>query len=84
MAMNIKSEEAHRLAQQIAEVTGESLTQAVLTALRERLASLKSATSASAMLAQVREIQKFVASLPVRDPRPADEMLGYDERGLPS
>lgn len=35
-------------------------------------------------LADIREIQRFVASIPDRDPRLPDEILGYDESGLPS
>lgn len=38
MGLNIKNEEAHKLAQRLAAVTGESLTAAVTEALRERLA----------------------------------------------
>ena len=32
----------------------------------------------------IRQIQEEVARLPVLDPRPADELLGYDENGLPT
>ncbi len=38
----------------------------------------------AARVGAVAEIQAFVASLPDVDPRPADEILGYDESGLPS
>ncbi len=41
MGLNIKSEEAHRLAQRVADLTGESLTTAVTEALRERLGRLE-------------------------------------------
>jgi len=37
MAINIKNDETHRLAHELASLTGESLTQAVTTAIRERL-----------------------------------------------
>jgi hypothetical protein len=37
----------------------------------------------ASLLALVEELQRFVAELPDRDPRPADEILGYDEFGLP-
>lgn len=40
MALNIKNEEAHALAARVARLTGESLTEAVTTALRERLARI--------------------------------------------
>ena len=41
MALNIKNDEAHRLAREIAAATGSSLTDAVVTALREKLASVR-------------------------------------------
>ena len=82
MALNIKNPEAHRLAQQLARETGESLTEAVTVALRERLASVTRHEPAG-LEAHVAEIQEFVAALPDRDTRTPDEILGYDERGLP-
>ena len=83
MALNIKNPEAHRLAQEVADVTGESLTEAVTLALRDRLAAVRRAESFEVMWAEVQELQNFVATLPDRDPRPADETLGYDALGLP-
>lgn len=41
MGLNIKNEEAHKLAQEVAALTGESLSAAVIEALRERLAKLQ-------------------------------------------
>ena len=41
MSLNIKSEEAERLARSLAEATGESLTGAITVALRERLARVR-------------------------------------------
>ncbi|CAN5494817.1 MAG: type II toxin-antitoxin system VapB family antitoxin [Chloroflexi bacterium] len=41
MSMNIKSEEAHRLAQELAGMTGETLTRAVTESVRERLERLR-------------------------------------------
>ena len=36
MSLNIKNEEAHRMAKEMAEATGESMTKAVTEAIRER------------------------------------------------
>lgn len=83
MALNIKNPETHHLARELAERTGESLTEAVTVAIRERLASLRDERAVDAKAAAVREIQSFVASLPDRDTRSPEEILGYDERGLP-
>jgi len=83
MALNIKNEEAHRLATLLAEATGTTLTDAVTTAIRETLARTPRDTDATALLAEVAEIQRFVADLPDRDTRSAEEILGYDSSGLP-
>lgn len=43
MALSIKTEEADRLARELAAVTGETMTEAVTTALRERLSRVRRA-----------------------------------------
>ena len=83
MALNIKNEEAHRLAQLLARETGETLTEAVTLALRERLASVRRRHRREDVIRSVRDIQAFVRSLPDLDSRTADEIIGYDEFGLP-
>ena len=83
MSLNIKNPEAHRLARELAEVTGGSLTDAVTDALRDRLAEAQRKDSAELLLQEVREIQAFVADLPDRDTRTPEEILGYDDHGLP-
>ena len=84
MPLSIKDPEADRLARAVAARTGETLTQAVITALRERLArEERRAADADTLVDEVLEIGRHCAALPVRDPRPPDALLGYDERGLP-
>jgi antitoxin VapB len=83
MGMNIKNEEAYRLAKQLAKLTGESLTSAVTEALRERLSRVRHARGgdlADKLLAIGRDCASHL-----KEPfRKIDhgEML-YDERGLP-
>ena len=84
MSLNIKNPEAHRLAKELAERTGESLTKAVTVALRERLSGLRRQAQPGDRMAAVTEIQDFVRALPNRDCRSAEEILGYDDHGLPS
>lgn len=84
MALSIKDPEADRLARELAARTGESLTEAVVVALRERLARQTGRTRATPLREELAEIRRRCASLPVLDARSADEILGYDERGLPS
>jgi antitoxin VapB len=83
MALSIKHPEADRLARQLAERTGESLTDAVLNALRERLKREQSKDDAAQVLDELRTIRKRMARYPVLDDRSPDEILGYDENGIP-
>lgn len=84
MALSIKNPEAERLARELARLTNESLTEAVLLALRQRLQREQGRKHGPDLFEDVRRIQERVAHLPVQDARPADEIIGYDERGLPS
>jgi len=83
MPLNIKNAEADRLARELTELTGESITEAVTTALRERLERESGRRQQHRLLREVARIQERYRSLPLLDPRPADEILGYDESGLP-
>lgn len=82
MALSIKSDEADRLARELAEATGESLTTAVTTALRERLERARRARRPPVSERLGRLAEEF-RSLPVLDARAPDEIVGYDEHGLP-
>lgn len=82
MALSIKDPEADRLARAVARETGETLTGAVIQSLRERLARVRKPRGA-ALSGAILEIGRRCAALPVRDARPVDEILGYDDRGLP-
>lgn len=83
MALNIRNAETERLAAELARQTGESKTEAVTRALRDRLARVRRERSGKSLADELRAIARRCASLPVRDARPADEILGYDEHGLP-
>lgn len=84
MPLSIKNAEAESLARELASLTGEGLTEAVTEALRARLAEVRRGQRRSDLLGDVRAIQEFVRSLPTRDSRTPDELLGYDEFGLPA
>jgi antitoxin VapB len=83
MALNIKDVETDQLARRLARLTGESITEAVKTAVRERI-EREERTRGKASLDELMAIAKRIASAPDRDTRTPDEILGYDERGLPS
>ncbi|MGA2689078.1 MAG: type II toxin-antitoxin system VapB family antitoxin [Candidatus Korobacteraceae bacterium] len=83
MALSIKNQEAERLARLVAKETGESLTGAIEQALRERWERLQRKPKEPVLVEHLLEIANRVAALPVLDNRSDDEILGYDENGLP-
>ena len=84
MPLNIKDADAHALAKRLAGLTGESLTKAVKRAIQERLAQVEKTRGASSLIDELDHIALHCASLPRRDRRSADRIIGYDERGLPT
>ena len=83
MALSIKHPEADRLARDLAAATGETLTEAVLKALQERLLRERGRARSPRLRDQLREIRERCSKLPVLDDRSPDEILGYNEIGLP-
>ncbi len=84
MPLSIKNEEVDRLARDLADRTGESLTQAILVSLKERLERVAGRSNAPGLREDVRRIQERVKALELLDDRSDDEILGYDEHGLTS
>jgi antitoxin VapB len=83
MGLNIKSEEAHRLAQELARLAGESMTAAVTQAIRERLDRMRR-ERAVGLADRLLAIGKDCAAHLKEPYRTVDHGdLLYDERGLP-
>lgn len=82
MALSIKGGEADRLARELAAETGETLTEAVEIALRERLDRERARRTAS-MRTRLARLAADVAALPVADGRTPEEIIGYDQAGVP-
>lgn len=83
MPLNIRNPEAERLATELANSTGETKTEAVIKALRDRLSRVRRERSKRRLADELEEIAKRYESLPVLDPRSPDEIIDYDEDGLP-
>ena len=83
MALSIKTDDADRLARELAALTHESLTEAVTTALRERLERVQ-ASQRSDYEARLKRLVRDYQAHEITDPRTDDEILGYDEHGLPA
>lgn len=82
--LNIKSDDAYRLASKLSELTGESLTSAVTTALKERLERVQAGEDIEMRLARIREI---TADMRARMDKPLPtsnhDWMYDDETGLP-
>ena len=83
-ARQLKNSEAYDLAVEIARIRGGSLTDAVLVALREEASRARRSLDREARMAALLDIGRRYSELPDRDTRTADEILGYDENGLPT
>jgi antitoxin VapB len=83
MALNIRNPEAEQLAAELAKRTGETKTEAVIKALRDRLVRIRRERAGRRLIEELEEIAKRYESLPVLDDRSPDEIIGYDENGLP-
>ena len=81
MVLSIKNERASELATELATLTGQTKTRAVIESLEARLQQVKSEMG-GAELTAILEIGRRCAALPDLDPRSADEIIGYDEDGL--
>ncbi|MFL5542854.1 MAG: type II toxin-antitoxin system VapB family antitoxin [Longimicrobiaceae bacterium] len=84
MALNIKHPEADRLARALARTTGESITEAVLKAIKERLQREGGRGDREALRRDLLRIQRRYTEGCVADAPTADEAIGYDESGLPA
>lgn len=82
MAINIKDPATDALARELAAQAGETITEAIRTAMSERLVRLRRQARTSGS-----DLQRFIdrgRARPTIDARPAEVILGYDQDGLPS
>jgi antitoxin VapB len=77
--LHIKNPMAHRLAEVISKASGVTLSDAVIGALEEKVRK----TGHPLNRAKLDRLCDRMAALPVLDPRPAEQILDYDEFGLP-
>ena len=86
MALHISNPKADRLARKLAKQQGETVTDAVIRALEERLErnNARAQSERERKKADVLAILADMRKIPVLDDRSPDEILGYDENGLPT
>jgi antitoxin VapB len=83
MALSIKDPETEQLARSLAQLTGENITTATKRAIEERLRRLNAQTHKDALLEDLAEIRRRWSEMRVLDDRKPEEILGYDDHGLP-
>ena len=81
MAISIRNPIAEKLAREVANESGESLTQSIIHSLEERLEKLRGRREPQNLLQEIIEIGNRCAALPDIDQRTSDEILGYNENG---
>ena len=82
MALNIKDPMTEKYVRELAEMTGEGVTTAVRKAAQERLQRVRR-DRPGRLASELLDIGARCAALPDLDRRSADEILRYDEDGLP-
>jgi antitoxin VapB len=86
MALNIKDPETDRLVRELAALTGQPITEVVREAVEEKLKATRARRSGSRAdrMRRYEEIAARGRALPDLDDRTPDEIIGYDEDGLPA
>lgn len=84
MALNIKDPVTEKSVRELAAATGEGVTLSIRRAAEERLERVRRSGRGRSLAADLLEIGARCAALPDLDTRSPDEILGYDEHGLPT
>ncbi len=87
MALSIRNPETEALARDVARIMGTSITEAITESLRERVKALAPfrQKQSKAQLTRDAALERIVAKFArgIKDQRSADDIIGYDEHGLP-
>lgn len=83
MPLSIRNPKAEKLARQVAALSGENVTQAIIHALEKRLQALQTKAPAESLVEEIMDISRRCSSLEDRDHRSPDDILGYDDQGVP-
>lgn len=83
MPLSIKNPRTEELARELAAQTGESITEAVTTAVQDRLKALRHPRETELSRQRVERLLRELDALPELDRRTPAEILDYDEHGLP-
>jgi antitoxin VapB len=84
MTLSIKDPATENSVRDLAAATGETVEIAIRRAAEERLQRLRQEPMNHGLAADILAIGTRCAALPDRDSRSAEDILGYDDRGLPT
>ena len=84
MPISIKNDQTEVLARKLADLTGETITEAVRSAVAERYDRLRRARSGRSLADELNAIAIRCAKRPLVSQLSDDEILGYDESGVPT
>jgi len=84
MPISIKNAETEELARELAKETGETITEVIKRSLKDRLQRVRGWRHAKGLPEQVEDILERIDALPTLDKRAEDEILGYDQEGIPA
>lgn len=83
MALIINDPETERLAHDLARLTGKNIATAMRRAVEEELRRVVAHSRKDILLEELAEIRRRWSAIPVIDGRTPEQILRYDERGLP-
>lgn len=83
MALSIKDPDVDRLARKLAKITGENITEAIYNALEERLEKETGRKRTSMFRDEVKRIQDRISRLPQKGQQTDEDLIGYNEHGIP-
>jgi antitoxin VapB len=84
MPLNIKDPATEQSVRKLAALTGETVTTAVRRAAEERLHRVRRTSGRRNLAAELLTIGQRCAALPDLDSRSPEDIIGYDEHGLPT
>jgi len=84
MAISLRNKQLEELARHLAYERGKSLTDAILEALETRVSQLGPVSRLERDLSRIENTVHRIASLPVLSAQNPDEIIGYDQDGLPT
>lgn len=82
MPLSIHNPKAEKLARDLAAKSGETITQAIINALEERLIRMEGKKEPMNLAGEIMKIVEGCSRIPDKDPRTAEQILNYNQKGV--